>query len=145
MIPGVLTEPHWPDFKFLFSRVRTSFNQCDDPLRGGHESVGAEALSTQWAAHEEKAWRTSGGLKYVARLSDPPSEILWNLRADPLELQDLSSAHPDEVAALREEALAFFASAPEEWAARARRDAAQAPGDLPPAVLESLKSLGYVE
>ena len=47
--------------------------------------------------------------------------------------------------ALRAEALDFFASAPEEWAARSRRGPAQAPDDLPPAVLESLKSLGYVE
>lgn len=112
---------------------------------GGHASVGAEALNPQWTEAEEKAWRTSGGLKYLARLGRPPSEELRDLKRDPLEERDLSSKHPDELAALREEALAFFASAPDEWAARSRSDEAQAPGDLPPAVLESLRSLGYVE
>ena len=112
---------------------------------GGHAAVGAEALSTQWAEFEEKAWRTSGGLKYLAVLSDPPTEILWDLIADPQEQRDVSSSHPDELAALRDEALAFFASAPPEWAARARREAAEAPEDLPASVLESLRSLGYVE
>jgi arylsulfatase A-like enzyme len=112
---------------------------------GGHRSVGAEALSTQWAENEEKAWRRSDGLKYVARLAEPPQEGLWDVRADPLEQRDLSESRPAELAALRAEALDFFGSAPAEWAARARRAPAQAPADLPPAVLESLRSLGYVE
>jgi arylsulfatase A-like enzyme len=111
---------------------------------GGHDSVGAEALNPQWAAQEEKTWRTSGGLKYLARLGEPPTEHLWELGSDPLEERDIADLHADELAALRDEALAFFASAPEEWAARTRSET-ETPGDLPPAVLESLKSLGYVE
>ena len=64
-------------------------------------------------------------------------------RMQELEI-DVAPEHPDVVAALREELVEFFAAAPDEWAVRGRREAVT-PDDLPPNVLESLKSLGYIE
>ncbi|MEM7244270.1 MAG: sulfatase [Acidobacteriota bacterium] len=111
---------------------------------GGHERVYSEAINAQFKPHEEKTVLASSGLKYRARLSSPPERGLWDWSSDPLERTDLANARPEDLERLEKELATLFGSAPPETAVKAAVGTTL-PKGLPPAVAESLKSLGYTD
>lgn len=102
-------------------------------------AIAAEALYLEHALHEQKCWREAS-LKHVSVLSLPPTQHVFDLAADPLET---SSAHAGaDLERLAADAAAFWSQAPLETSVRIGRK----PGtEVPPELLESLRSLGYVE
>jgi arylsulfatase A-like enzyme len=69
---------------------------------------------------------------------------LYDLAADPHELQDRSADEPDVVAALRRQLLDVFARQREKGEALGEPDAPEAP-QMDPDQLDALRSLGYVD
>jgi hypothetical protein len=76
--------------------------------------------------------------KYLRRVEDG-RELLFDLRSDPREQQDLSSTQPERLAELR--------AACDEALRAARAAAVEDTSGLPddPATLERLRALGYVD
>ena len=109
---------------------------------GGTPRAVSEGLYPRYAAHESKSLREGAGLKYVVTLSQPAQESLFEVNADRLEASNLSATRADDVARLRGHLLDALDGAPPA-PARAGSDASASA--LPPSVLESLRSLGYVK
>lgn len=109
---------------------------------GGSPRAVSEGLYARYAARESKSLREGAGLKYVVTLSQPAQESLFDVNADRLEASNLAATHGDDVARLRELLLDALDGAPP---APARVGGDASTSALPPSVLESLRSLGYVE
>lgn len=110
---------------------------------GGDPIVAAEALYARYVEAEQKTLRESSGLKYVATLSRPPADALFDVATDPLESRSIAAERVADVDRLRGATIDLFGAAP-PVAMRAGQAAATGEG-LDPQVLESLRSLGYVE
>jgi arylsulfatase A-like enzyme len=90
---------------------------------------------------EKLAWRT-GPYKYIHDQDRraKPGRWLFDLRKDPLELEDLCEARPELAESMRVEFEAFL----DALQRRARHMSVPRDTDLSPRAVESLKSLGYL-
>ena len=107
----------------------------------GRDAIAAESLYPDYAPHEQKCRREASGLKLITTLASPPTEQLLDAASDPLELRDVAAERPDDARRLREAAAVLWSSAPMGTSVRVgHAEGAQ----VPPELLESLKTLGYV-
>jgi arylsulfatase A-like enzyme len=118
LVPALRGEPLQPERPVFFQRRR-----FDSPNAGAATPVRGEKFGVR-----------RGRWKYIEAPAEATRE-LYDLAADPDELENLVDRFPEEAAAL--------AALLEQW--RAQHASAPARADIPPQTVEALRALGYVQ